>query len=433
MYDRQTSYDERHKPDRLLSTLEHLLAIEATEVKPALSQAAQLIGDALYAEKVDAFLFEPSSNSLLSLGSNDTPMSHHQRALGLDRQQIANGGRMVEVFLTGDSYICGRVDEDQQELRGVRTPEPKGLGIVSQIGASFEVNGERRGVLMAGASMHDFFTEKDLRFIEAAARWVGMVTHRAELVEQQTKEAVELGRRLAAEELLTIMAHDLRNYLTPLKGHLNLIERRARREERAADLRDAQVAISTLTRLNHLISNLLDVARLDQGLFAIQPQPINLVSLIGELLPAFTTSDVHIHVHAEHELELSADPDRLRQVLENLLANAVKHAFKQTPIDVTVETEQRDDGEWAKVVVSNQGTTIPPDLLAHLFQPFVAGSSSTGLGLGLYLAKSIAVAHQGSLSVDAPQGTGQVHFTLYLPTASEYGTENTCLRTVLPE
>src|SRR5438132_9128958 len=101
------------------------------------------------------------------------------------------------------------------------------------------------------------------------------------------QEAVEQGRRMAAEELLTaaeelltIMAHDLRNYLTPLKGRLELMERRARSTGREQDVRDATAASNTLNLLERVISDLLDVAQLNQGILTIHPQPINLMDLV---------------------------------------------------------------------------------------------------------------------------------------------------------
>lgn len=406
------------RPDRLLTTLERLLAIDAVQVKPALQQAAQLISEALYAEKVDVFFYESATHSLLALGSNESPMSRHQKALALDRLPIANRGRIVEVFLTGDSFLSGQLDQDEGELRGMRAPEPEGMGIVSQIATSILMQGERRGVLMAACGMHMFFTQQDLHFLEAAARWIGMVMHRAELVEQQTREAVEQGRRLAAEELLTIMAHDLKNYLTPLKARLDLLNRRAQRNARPEDLRDVQVAITTLARLDRLIGSLLDIARIDQGLFVLRLQPLNLMDLLAETIPSFSTAETPIQIEGPEEVILLADPDRLRQVIENLLANAVKHTPKRTPVLVHVSSEQHDDGPWVQLSVQNQGPAIPTDLLAHLFQPFVAGSISQGLGLGLYLARSIAQAHQGHLTV-ASEGTSGTQFTLSLPMDQE--------------
>jgi signal transduction histidine kinase len=241
---------------------------------------------------------------------------------------------------------------------------------------------------------------------------------RAELVEQMRHEAVEQGKRLAAEELLTIMAHDLHNYLTPMRGRIELMERRARREGREQDVRDAGATINTLGLLERVITDLLDVARLNQGIFVITPVSMNLVDLVQEVVVAFTSAESPIHVHAPAEVILSADPARLRQGLENLLANAVKYAPRQTMIKVEVHTETRTDGPWVILTVSNEGPGLPPERLATLFHPFAAGSQSTGLGLGLYLVKKIAEAHAGTLTLDSPTGQG-VQATLALPVEEE--------------
>jgi two-component system, OmpR family, sensor kinase len=398
------------KQDRLLTTLERLLEIQATEVRTTLSQVTQLVAQALEADKVDLFIHDRDVDTLVALGTSNTPMGRRQKAIGMDRLPIVNRGRTVEVFLTGQSYFTGHADEDPSELVGIK----EGLGVVSEIVTAFAVDNERRGVLLVSSSKPDFFSEQDLRFIEAVARWVGAVVNRAELVEFMTQEAAEQGRRMAAEELLTVMAHDVRNYLTPIRGHLDLIERRARRENREQDVLNATMAAGALSRLNGLITSLLDVARLNQGIFSINPQPLNLVDLVQEVAAAFRTAETLIQIEAPQEVVISADPDRLHQLLENLLANAVQHAPKKTSVEVSVGTERRDDGIWAVLNVANQGPGIPPDLLSHLFQPFISGSNSRGLGLGLYLASRIAGVHNGTLTVDSVPGEG-TRFTLSLP------------------
>jgi signal transduction histidine kinase len=398
------------KQDRLLTTLERLLEIQATEVRTTLSQVTQLVAQALEADKVDIFFHDRDVDTLVALGTSNTPMGRRQRTIGMDRLPIVNRGRTVEVFLSGQSYFTGNADEDPCELVGIK----EGLGVMSEVVTAFAVDNERRGVLLVSSSKPDFFSEQDLRFIEAVARWVGAVVNRAEMVEFMTKEAAEQGRRMAAEELLTIMAHDVRNYLTPIRGHIDLIERRARRENREQDVLNARLAAGALSRLNGLISNLLDITRLNQGIFSINPQPLNLVDLVQEVIAAFRTAETLIQIQAPQEVVISADPDRLHQLLENLLANAVQHAPKKTPVEVSVDSERRDDGMWAVLTVANQGPGIPPDLLSHLFQPFISGSSSRGLGLGLYLASRIAGVHNGTLTVDSAPGEG-TRFTLSLP------------------
>jgi signal transduction histidine kinase len=288
------------------------------------------------------------------------------------------------------------------------------LGIKSVIVTPLQVGSERRGVLLVSSSAPDFFTKQDLHFLEAVVRWVGVVIHRAELVEQHTSEMIERARQLAAEEMLTVMAHDLRNYLTPLKGRLDLLERRARREEQEAYVRELVVAKQTLRRLDYLLSDLLDVERLKQGIFSLNFQSVDLVKLLEELVLIWSIPEHSIQVQAPRELLITADRDRIQQVLENLLANALTHADPGTPIQVVMTQEQREGGPWAIITVSNRGPEIPPELLVSLFQPFAKGAHSKGLGLGLCLAQRIAHAHQGTLTVHTEAGTG-THFTLTLP------------------
>lgn len=396
--------------DRLLTTLERLLELPATEVDPTLNRMAQLVEEVFSADKVDIFFYDPTNETLVSLGISDTPMGRHQQAIGMDRLPIANRGRIVEVFLHGTSYRTGHADQDADELVGIKV----GLGIVSQMATVFQVQAKHRGVLVAASATPEFFSQHDLHFLKAVARWVGIVIDRAELVEQVRQDAVAQGRRRAAEELLTVMAHDLRNYLTPLKGRLSLLERRAQREGREQDMYDARASSHTLDLLERVIADLLDVARLNQGLFAITPQPMNLVDLVQNVVAAFRTAETSIDVQVPEEVVLCADPDRLRQVIENLLANAVKYASKHTPISVEVHTEQRAESPWAHLKISNQGPGLPPESLDALFHPFVTGTRSIGLGLGLYLAKKIAEAHAGTLTISSPESKG-VQVMLSLP------------------
>src|SRR6202163_1250722 len=231
------------RQNRLLTTLEGLLELSTTEVKAILDQAAHLIAEVLTADKVDLFFHDPASASLVALGTSDTPMGRQQRAIGMDRMPFANGGRAVEVFLTGTSYLTGHADQDPDVLVGVRV----GLGVKSMIVTVFEVKTLRRGVLYAASSAPEFFSEQDLRFLEAIAHWVGIVIHRAELVERLKQESMQQGRRQATEEVLTIVARDLCNYLTPLRGRIEVLERRARQEGREQDILDTRAVTHTLS------------------------------------------------------------------------------------------------------------------------------------------------------------------------------------------
>lgn len=109
----------RRDQARLLKTLEQILAIEDTDVRRALTTAADLVAAALAAEKVDVMRYDASVDSLVALGTSQTDMGRRQRQLGLERQAVSNGGHAVHVYLTGEPNITGHADQEPDELPGM--------------------------------------------------------------------------------------------------------------------------------------------------------------------------------------------------------------------------------------------------------------------------------------------------------------------------
>jgi DNA-binding CsgD family transcriptional regulator len=195
-----TNPDVPHSGDnaeRLLQTLQRLLAIVTPTLRPTLNEASALVAEALGAEKVDVFLYQAGTDSLVALGISDTPLSRKEHQLGLDRFPRANGGPVMRVFETGTSYRTGRADQDPEQPRGV----VEAMGVRSEIDVPLTVNGERRGVLGVASTQPDQFQEADLHFCEGVAQWIGLLTHRSELVEQIAREARQQGRREAGDAL----------------------------------------------------------------------------------------------------------------------------------------------------------------------------------------------------------------------------------------
>ncbi|GMT97530.1 hypothetical protein KH5H1_16490 [Corallococcus caeni] len=396
--------------DPRLRALEQLLALPAAELRPTLDTAGQLISELLRAEKVDVFLIEHSTQTLVAVGTSQTPLAHLQKSLGLDRMPLANGGRAVQVYETETPFISGRLEEDPDELPGIKHR----LGVRSSLMVPLPIGMETRGVLAVSSARNDFFTEHDLSFLQAVARWVGMVAHRVELGQELTKLAVKQARRKAAEELITVLAHDMANHLLPLQARIQLIQRRAARNNAQEDVRDAAGAAASLRSLTRLINDLLDVGRLDQGLFSLRPQPVDLAGLVRELATTASTPERPVRFEGPEELVTVADPDRVRQVLENLVANALKHSPQGRSVDLALRTQPRPEGAWVQVSVSDQGPGIPAELVPTLFERFTRDPGSTGLGLGLYLARRLAEAHGGTLEVVATSQAG-TRFELSLP------------------
>ncbi|MGE6762622.1 GAF domain-containing sensor histidine kinase [Corallococcus interemptor] len=396
--------------DPRLRALEQLLALPAAELRPTLDTAGQIISKLLNADKVDVFLIEHGTQTLVAMGTSQTPMAHLQKSLGLDRQPLANGGRAVQVYETETPFISGHIEDDPEELPGIKHR----LGARSALMVPLPIGDETRGVVGVSSARNDFFTDNDLRFLQAAARWVGMVAHRVELVQELTKLAVRQARRKAAEDLITVLAHDMANHLLPLQARIQLIHRRAQRKNEPEDLRDSAGAAASLRSLTRLINDLLDVGRLDQGLFSLRLQPVDLSGLARELTATASTPDHPVRFEGPEELVTTADPDRVRQVLENLVANALKHSPPGKPVEVRLQAGLPEGEPRVRITVCDQGSGIPAEQLPTLFERFMRGPGSTGLGLGLYLARRLAEAHGGTLEVVSTSRTGTC-FGLSLP------------------
>jgi signal transduction histidine kinase len=289
------------------------------------------------------------------------------------------------------------------------------LQIRSAIGVALDVGGKRRGMMMIAALRPEAFTPEDVRFSEAVVRWVGAVAHRAELVQEIERAAVEQGRRVVAEELITVLAHDLRNYISTIDIRIRTIRRRAELEGRQREVQDSDAALRSVARLTAMVSDLLDAARIDQGVFVLEPRPVELNALIDEVIDALATPQHRITRKAADELVIAADPKRVRQCLENILANAIKHSPDEAPVTVFIRRVNQETVDVARVDIVDEGPGIAPEVLPHIFERFVTGQRRQGgLGLGLYLAKRIAMLHNGDLSVESKPGVG-TRFTLLLP------------------
>ncbi len=394
---------------QLLETLEELMQYPGLELRGALQAAATRVAMALRCDKIDAFLLDEESQTLCAMGTSDTAMGHLQHSLGLDKLPLANGGSTVRVFETGTSYLEDHADQNPDQLRGL----VEDLGIRAMLEVPLEVNGVRRGVLAAASAKPEFFQPRDLKFMTIVARWVGMIAHRAELAELAHKVDTEQARRKGADEIITVLAHDLKNHLQPLTARLYVMQLEL---ERAKTLSPSHVnaALNTVQRLSRLTEDLLDVKRLDEGLFTLRLAPVDLAMVARETATSIGTSATPVHVSGVPTFIALADEARIRQALENLVANATKYSPSGKRVEVRLATELRAGVQHAVLEVLDEGPGIAPEVATTLFDRFALSSDSKGLGLGLYLSYRIARVHSGDLSVHA-RPTGGTRFRLSLP------------------
>lgn len=172
--------EAQSNPAALLYALQRILEVDGTDMHEVFNQTCTILGEALQVEKVDAFLLEAATNTLVAVGTSRTPMGRLQHELGLDRLPLENGGTIVETFRTGQTYETGRAAEDERVLPGIK----RDLGVQSMIEIPIRMDGTIQGVLVVSSAETDRFTPEDRRFAEAASRWIAVMMHRDNLYRQ---------------------------------------------------------------------------------------------------------------------------------------------------------------------------------------------------------------------------------------------------------
>jgi two-component system CheB/CheR fusion protein len=223
--------------------------------------------------------------------------------------------------------------------------------------------------------------------------------------------------RVSLERLMAAAGHELKTPMAALHGYLQLIERSlGPTASGGGDLGLYTTrALAQTRRMGQLVERLFDVSRIQSGQLELVVEPIDLVDIIRRAI------DVSEGLHeappitlsaAPRSLGLNGDPGRLEQVFVNLLGNAVEHAAATPTIDVSI----RRSGRTAVVVVRDHGPGIASKELPLVFQPYVrlGGPQSTGLGLGLYLAREIVTSHGGTIEIASHRRQGTT-ITVRLP------------------
>jgi signal transduction histidine kinase len=283
--------------------------------------------------------------------------------------------------------------------------------------------------LLVGAFLADTLT-RPLRALQAAAGAIGRGDYGGQVPDEGHDEVAELGSRfneMAArlqileeerQAFAAMVAHDLRSPLTAVRGTAQLLQQRM--GDDATVQRRLDTIVRETDRVARLAADLGDAAGAAGGHLELRPIRVELGMLVRDAVERLQTAGakqpVQLHA-APGPVWVDADPERLAQVLDNLLGNAAKYSPADQPIAVEVEAVPD-----ARVIVRDRGPGIAPDELPHLFERFyrthdARRGQQKGSGLGLYISHEIARAHGGDLTADSVLGAGS-RFTLHLPLAS---------------
>lgn len=241
---------------------------------------------------------------------------------------------------------------------------------------------------------------------------VGRLAQSFDAMLERLDEAFRSQQRFVADA-----SHELRTPLTVVRGQLELLRDRLAAE---GDRSSVGVAMEEVDRMRRIVEELLLLARLDEGL-PLERRPVEVELLMQEaLVRGLAGERRRVSVEAEPGLLALADPERLLQVLTNLVANAVRHAGE----DAAIALRARAEGDRVVLEIADTGRGIPPEEVPHVFARLFRGARSRGApgaGLGLSIAASLTEAMDGRIRVSSREGAATV-FTVELPAGAPAST-----------
>jgi signal transduction histidine kinase len=280
------------------------------------------------------------------------------------------------------------------------------LGLRSLLAVPIIFRARVRGVLVSGSMQGPELGDGEARLAAAIAERAGPALENAVLwADLQEQVAREQRAQRAKDDFLSIVSHELRTPLTSIQGYSQLLENRMRDSAGPKELGQIRTIRTQVTRMRRLVEDLLDVSRIDRrGLVSIEPAPLDLALEIREAATRTEREhpDRRIDVEAPEALPITADRDRIGQVLTNLLDNAVKYSPGGGAVNVRAQVR----GNGVEVTVADEGIGLTPDQAGRIFERFYqaddgAGSRRPGgLGLGLYITRAIILAHGGEISAE---------------------------------
>ena len=333
--------------------------------------------------------------------------------------------RLLPLLTSNEPILIPDVREERQRIAGPRLP-----GLTDQIIEPWSTSlitvpiaaGERllgRMLLLAAADCR--YDEADLQVAMDLARRIGLA-----LENERLFQAAQSAMR-ARDEMLSVVAHDLRSPLTAVRFGVDLLARHVPDDRREATKRALDAIRGSVRRATRLVEDLLDVARIDEGRLEVVPREVSPDVIVAGAVESFAPIAAGARVDFETDVPANlpavlADEDRIHQALANLVDNAI--AF--TPAGGGVRIVVRRDDSTVRFAVVDTGPGIPPEQLPRLFDRFwQARSSRRGAGLGLAIAKGIVEAHGGRICVESTPGRGSTFsFTLPQMAGSGYDTDS---------
>ncbi|HEX9891203.1 MAG TPA: HAMP domain-containing sensor histidine kinase [Actinomycetota bacterium] len=275
-----------------------------------------------------------------------------------------------------------------------------------EIAAPMVIAGQVIGAIHVGASLEGTFGDAELEVLGRLADQVALVAYHVRLHAERA-ETVRRLEELAQlkSDFVAITSHELRTPLTGIRGFASILYNQFDTLPREDQREYLQVIDQQSQRLSRLVEDLLVVSRLDDGRLKLKPRDVEVRPFVDGVVASFAEDALRLTVDVPDEPRwVRMDPDRVEQMLRNLIHNALKFSPAEQPVDVRV----RGLDASVEFEVADRGEGIPAGEVESIFERFhqVANDTRQGVGLGLYITKRLVDEMGGQIEVDSVEGYG---------------------------
>jgi signal transduction histidine kinase len=397
------------------------------DVLEAANRCARALSSSLELEQAfDAFIREvrgllPFDRMAIVLSENGVAQVMAVAGAGAEAVLPPGSGRPIHGTLL-EELLRTNQTVYRRDMSGADYPEEDeflALGLHCRLATPLLQGARAIGMLSLVRREADAFSSEEIELAGLLGRLVASAVQNIHAYETERRTVEEL-RRLSAlrADFVSLVSHELRTPMAAVIGSARTLQQRWR--ELSADQREAflDLIAGETNRLAELISDVLDTSRIEAGTFSFRFRDVDLAQLVEDVVATAQLGQDEVRLRARVDdliPEIRGDAERLRQVLTNLVDNAIKYSPAGGEVEVRA---YREDG-CVRIDVSDRGPGIAKEDQKLIFEKFgrVTGTGATrpGTGLGLFIARSIAEAHGGGLDVQSAPEQGAT-FTLELPT-----------------
>jgi PAS domain S-box-containing protein len=315
------------------------------------------------------------------------------------------------------------VDDLRRETRFSPSPFLLNNGIISGISVIIQGREKPYGVLGVHSNQYRRFSEEDVNFLQSVANILGIALERKR-IEIELEEAKEGAQEASQKksQFLANMSHELRTPLNSIIGYGEMLEGGYAGQMNDRQQRYIHNMVVSGHRLLNMVNDILDLSQSETGEITLNTRTFHVMPFMDEvkeqMQPMADSKKVYLAFHIQPELEvIEADPVRLRQIMLNLISNAIK--FNHEGGEVNVRMGTSPDEEWIECEVIDTGIGIPREKIDSMFQEFYQVDASIarreeGTGLGLAITRRLVELHGGSIQVESIEGQGST-FSFRIP------------------